>query len=115
VAWTARVQRNSLRLHPAPETTARAFAGISANTIFNITRPDCDADRALPDDRADAGRRGSLAAKDRAAFGGTFPAWRPVRRSVVGVILIVGGLTYFPALALGPVVEHFSMNAGKLF
>jgi K+-transporting ATPase ATPase A chain len=34
---------------------------------------------------------------------------------VVGVILIVGGLTYFPALALGPIVEQVSMNAGTLF
>ena len=31
------------------------------------------------------------------------------------MILIVGGLTYFPALALGPLVEHFAMNAGNLF
>jgi K+-transporting ATPase ATPase A chain len=31
------------------------------------------------------------------------------------VILIVGGLTFFPALALGPLVEHLSMNAGTLF
>ncbi|MDT9151168.1 potassium-transporting ATPase subunit KdpA, partial [Escherichia coli] len=34
---------------------------------------------------------------------------------LVGVVLIVGGLTYFPALALGPVVEHFSMVAGNLY
>jgi potassium-transporting ATPase potassium-binding subunit len=34
---------------------------------------------------------------------------------VVGVILIIGGLTFFPALALGPVVEHLAMNAGTLF
>jgi len=34
---------------------------------------------------------------------------------VIGVILIVGGLTYFPALALGPFVEHFAMNGGTLF
>jgi K+-transporting ATPase ATPase A chain len=34
---------------------------------------------------------------------------------VVGVILIVGGLTYFPALALGPLVEQVAMNAGTLF
>jgi len=27
----------------------------------------------------------------------------------------VGGLTYFPAVALGPLVEHFAMNAGTLF
>ncbi len=34
---------------------------------------------------------------------------------VVGVILIVGGLTFFPALALGPIVEHFAMLAGTLY
>jgi potassium-transporting ATPase potassium-binding subunit len=34
---------------------------------------------------------------------------------VVGVILIIGGLTFFPALALGPVVEHLAMNANTLF
>jgi K+-transporting ATPase ATPase A chain len=34
---------------------------------------------------------------------------------VVGVILIVGGLSFFPALALGPIVEHFAMMAGQLF
>jgi K+-transporting ATPase ATPase A chain len=34
---------------------------------------------------------------------------------VVGVILIVGGLTFFPALALGPVVEHLAMIAGQTF
>ncbi|HEY0303096.1 MAG TPA: potassium-transporting ATPase subunit KdpA, partial [Rhizomicrobium sp.] len=34
---------------------------------------------------------------------------------VIGVILIVGGLTYFPALALGPVVEHLAMLAGNQF
>jgi K+-transporting ATPase ATPase A chain len=34
---------------------------------------------------------------------------------LVGIILIVGGLTFFPALALGPIVEHFAMIAGQLF
>ena len=34
---------------------------------------------------------------------------------VVGVNLIVGGLTFFPALALGPIVEHLAMTAGQLF
>src|SRR3954453_23860370 len=34
---------------------------------------------------------------------------------LIGVILIIGGLTFFPALALGPVVEHFAMSAGPLF
>ncbi len=34
---------------------------------------------------------------------------------VVGVILILGGLTFFPALALGPIVEHLAGNANTLF
>ena len=34
---------------------------------------------------------------------------------LVGVILIVGGLTFFPALALGPIVEHLAMTAGQTF
>ena len=34
---------------------------------------------------------------------------------LTGVILIVGGLTYFPAVALGPVVEHLAMQAGALY
>jgi K+-transporting ATPase ATPase A chain len=34
---------------------------------------------------------------------------------LIGVILILGGLQYFPALALGPIVEHVLMHAGKTF
>jgi K+-transporting ATPase ATPase A chain len=34
---------------------------------------------------------------------------------LVGVILIVGALTFFPALSLGPIIEHFLMNAGQTF
>jgi K+-transporting ATPase ATPase A chain len=34
---------------------------------------------------------------------------------LVGVIVIVGALTFFPAFALGPIVEHFLMKAGTLF
>jgi K+-transporting ATPase ATPase A chain len=33
----------------------------------------------------------------------------------VGIVIIVGGLTFFPALALGPIAEHFLMQAGALF
>jgi len=33
----------------------------------------------------------------------------------VSVIVIVGALTFFPALSLGPIVEHLLMNAGKTF
>jgi K+-transporting ATPase ATPase A chain len=47
---------------------------------------------------------------------GTFPVTGPLFvLLLVGVILIVGALTFFPALALGPIVEHFFMDAGRLF
>ncbi|MBV8912119.1 MAG: potassium-transporting ATPase subunit A, partial [Acetobacteraceae bacterium] len=60
---------------------------------------------------------GSLAAKKIVpASAGTFPTDGGLFVGlVVGVILIVGGLTFFPALALGPVVEHLAMNAGSTF
>ncbi|MBL9033595.1 MAG: potassium-transporting ATPase subunit KdpA [Rhodospirillaceae bacterium] len=60
---------------------------------------------------------GSLAAKKSAiASVGTFPTHGALFVGLlVGVVLIVGGLTYLPALALGPVVEHLSMLAGTLF
>jgi K+-transporting ATPase ATPase A chain len=47
---------------------------------------------------------------------GTFPVTTPLFVALlVGVILIVGALTFFPALSLGPIVEHFVMQAGSLF
>ncbi len=47
---------------------------------------------------------------------GTFPTTTPLFVGLlVGVILIVGGLTFFPALALGPIVEHLAMQAGNVF
>ena len=60
---------------------------------------------------------GSLAAKKTVApSSGTFPTTGGLFVGLtVGVILIVGGLTFFPALALGPIVEHFAMTAGTLF
>ena len=63
------------------------------------------------------GIAGSLAAKKKLAeSAGTFPVDGPLFTFLlVGVILIVGALTYFPVLSLGPYVEHFVMNAGKVF
>ena len=47
---------------------------------------------------------------------GTFPTTTPLFVGLlIGVILIVGALTYFPAYALGPIVEHLLMNAGRTF
>jgi potassium-transporting ATPase potassium-binding subunit len=47
---------------------------------------------------------------------GTFPVTTPLFTALlVGVIVIVGALTFFPAVSLGPIVEHFMMNAGQVF
>ena len=47
---------------------------------------------------------------------GTFPTTGPLFVALlIGVILIVGALTYFPAYSLGPVVEQLMMQAGKVF
>lgn len=60
---------------------------------------------------------GSLAAKVRVpASSGTFPTDGPLFVGLlIGIILILGGLQFFPALALGPIVEHFAMLAGQTF
>jgi K+-transporting ATPase ATPase A chain len=60
---------------------------------------------------------GSLAAKKTvAASSGTFPTTGGLFVGLlVGVIVIVGGLTFFPALALGPIAEHLAMLAGGSF
>ncbi|TGR30329.1 MULTISPECIES: potassium-transporting ATPase subunit KdpA [unclassified Mesorhizobium] len=60
---------------------------------------------------------GALAAKKTVpASAGTFPTDSPLFVGLlVGVIVIVGGLTFFPALAVGPVVEHLAMIHGQTF
>ncbi|HWC90153.1 MAG TPA: potassium-transporting ATPase subunit KdpA, partial [Pirellulales bacterium] len=60
---------------------------------------------------------GSLVGKKTIPAGpGTFPTTGPLfTLLLVGVVLIVGALTFFPALSLGPIVEHFLAQNGKLF
>lgn len=60
---------------------------------------------------------GSLAAKKTVpASAGTFPTHGPLFVTLlIAVILILGGLTFFPALALGPIAEHVSMLGGQTF
>jgi K+-transporting ATPase ATPase A chain len=95
-----------------------AFAGLTGNTLwYNVT----GAVSML------VGRfwmiipamaiAGSLAAKKTVPpSAGTFPTTGGLFVGlVVGVIVIVGGLTFFPALALGPIVEHLAMTGGTLF
>jgi K+-transporting ATPase ATPase A chain len=60
---------------------------------------------------------GALVAKKTVpASAGTFPTHGPLFVGLlVGVIIIIGGLTFFPALALGPIAEHFAMLAKSVF
>jgi potassium-transporting ATPase potassium-binding subunit len=95
-----------------------AFAGISANVPFYNTTQGL---------AMFIGRflmiipmlaiAGSLARKKIVPISaGTFPTDSPLFVGlVIGVIAITGGLIYFPAISLGPVVEHFAMHAGTLF
>lgn len=95
-----------------------AFAGINANTFWYNTST--AAAQLL-------GRffmiipimaiAGSLAKKRATPQSlGTFPVTGPLFSCLlVGVILIVGALTFFPALSLGPILEHLMMAAGKAF
>ena len=95
-----------------------AFAGLSADTLFYNTTI---AAAML------IGRfifvipllavAGSLAEKKLLApSAGTFPTNRPLFVGLlVGVVLIIGGLTYFPAVSLGPVTEQVAMNQGTLY
>jgi K+-transporting ATPase ATPase A chain len=47
---------------------------------------------------------------------GTFPVTTPLFTALlVGVILIVGALTFFPALSLGPILEHLLLHAGTAY
>ena len=95
-----------------------AFAGIGANTLWYNTSTGV---------AQLLGRffmiipimamAGSLAKKKIAPESlGTFPVTGPLFSGLlVGVILIVGALTFFPALSLGPILEHLLMVAGKTF
>jgi K+-transporting ATPase ATPase A chain len=95
-----------------------AFAGLSANTAFYNTA------LAIA---MHVGRfffiipaiavAGSLAAKKtHPTSSGTFPTTNALWVGLLcGTIVIVGGLTFFPALALGPVVEHLMMAARQVF
>jgi len=60
---------------------------------------------------------GSLAAKDLVPpSAGTLATDRALFLCfLLGVIVIVGGLTYLPALALGPIIEHFQLLGGRLY
>ena len=95
-----------------------AFAGLNGNTLFyNLTLASAmfvgRFFMAIPA----MAIAGSLAGKKlHPPSAGTFPTTGGLFVGlVVGVIVIIGGLTFFPALALGPIVEHFAMTAGTRY
>ena len=95
-----------------------AFAGLSANTPwYNITIGLAMLMGRFMVIVPALAIAGSLVAKKTVPeSSGTLPTTGPLFVGLlVGVILIVGGLTFFPALALGPIVEHFAMLAGQTF
>jgi len=95
-----------------------AFAGLSANTLFyNLSGAIAMFVGRFWMIIPTMAIAGSLAAKKSVPpSAGTFPTTGGLFIGlVVGVILIIGGLTFFPALALGPIVEQLAMQANTLF
>jgi potassium-transporting ATPase potassium-binding subunit len=94
-----------------------AFAGLTGNTPFyNITGAFAMLVGRYGMIVPILALAGSMAAKRRVAPSlGTFPTtgvlWSVL---LIGVVIVVGALTFFPALALGPIVEQFLQNAGKV-
>jgi K+-transporting ATPase ATPase A chain len=95
-----------------------AFAGLNANTpFFNVTIAIVMLLGRFMMAIPALAIAGSVAAKKTtAASAGTFPTdGAPFVLLLIGVIIIVGALTFFCADALGPIVEQLLMSAGKLF
>jgi potassium-transporting ATPase potassium-binding subunit len=95
-----------------------AFAGLSANTLwFNSTIGATTLFGRFFMVIPVLAIAGSLARKKHVPeSAGTFPVTTPLFTGLlISVIVIVGALTFFPALSLGPILEHLLMNAGRTF
>jgi K+-transporting ATPase ATPase A chain len=100
----------------AGNNNGSAFAGLSANTPFYNTALGF----AMLFSRfwvmlPALALAGALAAKKKVPAGvGTLPTHTPLFIFfLIGVVIIVGALTFFPALALGPIVEHLALYGAK--
>jgi len=94
-----------------------AFAGLGANRYYNLTVGFATLIGRFLMIVPMLAVAGSLARKKIVPPSpGTFPVTTPLFTAlVVSMIIIVGALTFFPALSLGPILEHLLMNAGKTF
>jgi potassium-transporting ATPase potassium-binding subunit len=102
----------------ASENNGSAFAGLNANTPwFNLTLGLAMLFGRFMFILPLLAVAGSLAAKKKIpSSSGTLPTHGPLFVGLlVATVIVVGALTFFPALALGPLVEHFLMHQGKLF
>jgi K+-transporting ATPase ATPase A chain len=102
----------------AANTNGSAFAGLSTNSVFfNLTLALAMAVGRFGVIVPVLALAGSLAGKRRAPISaGTLPTTGPLWVGLLlGVIVIVGGLSYLPALALGPVAEHLALLKGLRF
>jgi potassium-transporting ATPase potassium-binding subunit len=100
----------------AANNNGSAFAGLSANTVFyNVATGLAMFIARFWPIMAALAIAGSLAAKKRVPVtDGTMPTHGPLFIALlIGSVLLIGVLTYVPALALGPVVEHFMLAAAK--
>ena len=111
-SWRPWIQRDPLCLHSQGNNNGSAFAGLNANTLFyNITGGIAMLISrfwlAIPT----LALAGSLARKKIVPAGpGTLPTHTPLFVVLlIGVVMMVGALTFVPALALGPIVEHLLM------
>ena len=95
-----------------------AFAGLTGNTLFyNVTGALAMMLGRYAMTVPILAIAGSMVGKRRVAPSlGTFPTTGPIWIGLlIGVIIIVGALTFFPALALGPIADQLLNNAGRLF
>lgn len=102
----------------ASANNGSAFAGISVNTVFyNVVLSICMLIGRFGPIMLVLAIAGSMASKKITPAGaGTFQTTGGLFSGLLaGVVLVVGALTFFPALALGPIVEHLLMLAGKAF
>jgi K+-transporting ATPase ATPase A chain len=102
----------------AAENNGSAFAGLNANTPwYNLTTGLAMLFGRFMFIIPLLAVAGSLAAKKRVpSSAGTLPTHGPLFMGLlVATVIVVGALTFFPALALGPLVEHFLMHEGKSF
>ena len=102
----------------APENNGSAFAGLSANTPwYNLTLGLAMLLGRFAFIIPALAIAGSLVAKKRVpSSSGTFPTHGALFVGLlVGTVIVIGALTFFPALSLGPLVEHYLMHQGKLF